>query len=55
MLKPYFYETARCLLFYFNNSELKVIFLQANLHCVKYCNFTLFPGVKIFWKGTVSA
>ena len=26
-----------------------------NLHCIKYCNFTKFPGVKILGKGTVSA
>ena len=24
------------------------------LHCVKYQNVTLFPGVEILWKGTVS-
>ena len=24
-------------------------------HCVKHQNFTKFPDVKIFWKGTVPA
>ena len=23
-------------------------------HCKKYCNFTLFPSVEIFWQSTVS-
>ena len=30
-----------------------LIFCQC--HCVKYRNFTEFPGTEILWKGTVSA
>ena len=26
-----------------------------NTHCIKYRNFTLFLGMEILWKGTVSA
>ena len=26
-----------------------------NIHCKKYRNFTKLPGVKILWKGAVSA
>ena len=33
----------------------KFVIIMGIIHCVKYRNFTKFPGVGILWKGTVSA
>ena len=32
-----------------------MVTIISEIHCIKYRNFTSFPGVGILWEGTVSA
>ena len=42
--------------FYIKTGNFGDILYESNCkHCIKYCNYTWFPGVEILWKGSVSA
>ena len=51
-------RTLSPIIFFLKKSYYNLVCEQGttiSYHCVKYRNFTYFPGVKILWEDTVSA